>query len=312
MKIAVTGSSGLIGSRFVSLLQGKFDFVGLDQSKNIDIVDRKSLFEFLNANTPSHIIHFAAKTDVDGCESDKDKDLDKMKSYSVLQNGNIELNNIIGEDWKSEKSAFAINAVGTKNLTDYAMDKNINFIYISTDFVFSGNDEYYTEESKPDPVDWYGQTKYWGEEIIRKFSQDYIIARLSFPFGYQNEIKKDIIWKIIDLFESKDKVTLVSDQVVTPTFIDDIVYGLEYLIDNEAKGVYHINGGSFLTPYEMGLRLVDAFSLDKNKIRTIDMVSFYTGRAKRPFKSRMKHDKLIQSGFNTKTFEEALQIIAKK
>ncbi len=309
MKIAITGNTGLIGSRFINLLKGKYTICPLSTSKIIDITNKDLVFESLEQINPSLILHFAAKTDVDACEKDKPEDLDKLSELNTKKNEGLDFSGINSSDWKGKSSAFAINFIGTKNLADFAIAKNIKLVYISTDFVFSGEKNNYVEDDIQDPINWYGKTKYFGEKYINNNLKNYLIVRLSYPYGYKSEVKKDFLWKMADYLQEKKEGGFVSDQIITPTFIDDIVYGLEFLINKNTDKIYHLVGSSFVSPYQIGLMLAGRIGIDKDKIKKIKREEYYRNRAPRPFKSRIKNDKLMHLGFKTKTFEQGLDII---
>lgn len=308
MKIAVTGSNGLIGSRFCTLLQNHFNILHINLSDGVNILDRDLLFERLASFSPLAIIHFAAKTHVDRCEEDKKKDVERIKKFGIIHGKNIQVQNIQSNQWEDKLTAFSVNVVGTKNLVDYASSNNVKMIYISTDFVFDGEKQYYTEEDNPSPINWYGQTKLWGEKIVSLNPQS-LIVRIAYPYGKTASPKKDFVAKLIELLSTRDDLTLVSDHYVTPTFIDDIVYGLKFLIAKKESGIYHLVGDSFVSPYEAGLHIAKIFSYDRIHIGKIQRKDFFRGKAKRPFKLRLRNDKLENLGFKTKTFEEGLREI---
>jgi len=204
-------------------------------------------------------------------------------------------------------SAFAINVVGTKNLADYAHDNHIKIIYISTDFVFDGeNQGEYTEDDSPSPINWYGQTKLYGEKVLKG---DHLITRIAYPYGVKSNIKKDVVWTLVDLLTTRDKVALVSDQIVTPTFIDDIAKSLNFLIEKNEKGIINVVGNNFLSPYEIGIAIASEFGLEESKIELTTRAKLYRGRAKRPFKLCLQNDKLRALGFEMTGFFESLSKI---
>ncbi len=307
MKIAITGSHGLIGSRFTDLVKDKYQIFHVNLSSGIDITDKKALWEELSRENPSLILHFAAKTHVDGCEEDKNSDAGDLKNQGVYVNGEIDLENLKVENWKNKSSAFAVNVVGTKNLADFAKENNIKIIYVSTDFVFDGKkNDPYNETDEPNAINWYGQTKLWGERSVGDFS---LITRLAYPFGYKSSIKKDFIWTMIELLESRDSIKLISDQIITPTFIEDVARGLDFLIEKGQEGIINLVGNDFLSPYQIGLMVATEFSFDKSRIGATKLQEFYSGRAQRPFKVRLKNDKLRSLGFEMTNFASALRKI---
>jgi dTDP-4-dehydrorhamnose reductase len=256
MRIILTGASGLIGSRFEELLFEKHEIIPLSSTNGVDITNKESIENFLQDKDADVVVHLAAKTDVDGCEIDKPEDLSMLDTLDdqVMQ---VKIDEIEQDVWKGKSSAFAINSIGTKNLYDVAQARGWKFVYISTDFVFSGKEDSYTEESETSPVDWYGMTKWFGEKVVVK--ENDLIVRLSFPYGYRSPVKKDVVWKLHDFIEQKEEVSLISDQVITPTFIDDIVYGVEFLLQKNVAGIFHLTGSSSLSPFDIGTKIKNVF-----------------------------------------------------
>lgn len=307
MKIALTGATGLIGSRFFDLLKSKYEITPVSSSYGVDITDKKKIHKFLSLKNPALIIHMAAKTNVDACENDREEDSRKLKKSKVLKDREILFERLDEDVWKGSNSAFGINIVGTKNLADYARKSGIKIIYISTDFVFDGekNGEY-TEDDLTKPLNWYGQTKLWGEQVL---PGEALITRVSYPFGYKSKIKKDFIWGLVDLLLNQDIARLISDQIITPTFIDNIVWGIDFLIKKQVAGTFNLVGNNFLSPYEIGIAISREFGFSEIKIEATTRKVLYKGRAPRPFKVKLKNDKLRALGFQMTDFYDALKII---
>lgn len=308
MRIILTGASGLIGSRFEELMLDSHEIIPLSSKHGINLTDKDSIVNFLSDKEADVIVHLAAKTDVDGCEADKEEDLSNLdcneQELTVLNIGEID-----SSRWKYKNTAFSVNTIGTKNLYETAREKGIKFVYISTDFVFSGHDEFVTEESLPHPVDWYGATKYFGERLIDT-SND-LIVRLSFPYGYPSPVKKDFFWKLYDLLSARDEVSLVFDQIITPTFIDDIVNGISFMLQNEKTGVFHLTGSSSLSPKQIGEKIKETYGL-ATVINEITLEELYKGKAPRPVRSVMRNEKIRNLGFSPKNFDEGLALISSK
>jgi len=304
MKIAITGATGLVGSRFFDLYKSHYELIPISSSYGVDITDSKKLNKFLTQKKPALILHFAAKTNVDACEDDKDEDIKRLKKEKAIEAGTVDFEKLDVLKWKGVQSAFGINAIGTKNLSDYSHKNGIKIIYISTDFVFNGEKEGgYSEEDETDPIDWYGQTKFYGEKALLG---DFLVTRISYPFGYKSFLKKDLIWTLVDLLTTNDSVKLVSDQIITPTFIDDIVRGLNFLIEKNVSGLINLVGNNHLSPYDIGVAIAREFSLPESKIELTTRAELYSGRAARPFKVNLKNDKLKALGFQMTDFFDAL------
>lgn len=293
VKILGTGLTGLVGSRIVELLSDQYEFENLSYENGVDITHKDQVEKIVVDSLTGVILHLAAKTDVDGCEKDK-------------------LLGINGDAWK-------INVEGTKNLVEACQKTGKKIIYISTDFVFDGNPPTgepsvngYTEEDAPHPINWYAQTKYEGEKIVQASSFPFLICRIAFPYRASFVGKKDFVAAIRAKLANKEKIAVVEDEFVTPTFIDDLAFAIDLLIKNNCTGIYHLVGSSFHTPVEAAEMVAEAFGLDKNLIGKTTRREYYQDRAARAFSLKLKNDKLTKSGFKMSTFKEGLEKIKKQ
>lgn len=281
MKILATGLSGLVGSRIEELLNDKYTF----ESSEVNIEDKEKILEKVTSSNSEIVLHLAAKTDVDGCE--KDKELGEN-----------------GEAWR-------VNVAGTKNIVDACLETNKKLIYISTDFVFDGESKTpYSEENKGNPINWYGKTKYEAENIVKNSNLDFLILRIAYPFR-KNFTKNDFARKLVDLISQGTKVSMVTDHIMTPTFIDDIAYALESLIENKTRGVFHVVGSQFVSPYDCAIKIADTFGFDKSLISQTTREEFFKNRATRPFYLGLKNDKIGELKIKMRTFEEGLKELIK-
>lgn len=306
MRIILTGATGLIGSRFEELMFERHEIIPFT-SKNVDITNGDDVYHAFEYIAPGAdiVIHLAAKTDVDGCEEDKDGDKALIRS-DIGGQTLLEKMSWNWTDWVGRKnSAFVINFLGTRNLYTEAKARGIKFVYVSTDFVFKGNGSY-DEDSIPNPINWYGMTKWYGERLIN--ASDDLIVRLSFPYGYESPVKKDFVQKLIGLLRDKDEISLIEDQTITPTFIDDIVGGLDFLLQHGQTGIFNLTGSSYETPFQIGHMINEKYGFG-TKINPAKREDIYSGKAERPFQSIMKNDKLVHLGFTPKTFKEGLDLI---
>lgn len=277
-----TGLTGLVGSRVVELLTGTYQFHNISTSTGVDITNASQVEEAFFASPAPLVIHFAAKTDVDGCEQDKSAG--------------------------TEGAAWKINVEGTRNVANAAVKTGKKLIYISTEFVFDGTKEFYTEEDTPSPVNWYATTKYEGEKIIQSLDIPWVIARISYPYRASFE-KKDFVRSIKGRLEAGNTIMGVTDHMFTPTFIDDIPVGLDAVIKNESTGIYHIVGSDSLSPYESAVKIADVFELDASLIQKTTREEFFAGRAERPYALRVKNDRITELGVQMNTFEHGLHLL---
>src|SRR3989344_2088196 len=130
MKLALSGATGLVGSRFFDLLKTRYEIIPITSSAGIDITDRKKIHKFLSGKNPSLIVHLAAKTNVDACEDDKQADIKKLEKEKALSSSGLDLRNLDPDIWRDSKSAFGINVIGTKNLADFAALNGIRIVYV--------------------------------------------------------------------------------------------------------------------------------------------------------------------------------------
>lgn len=268
MRVVITGSSGLVGSRIIELLGQDIEFIPLSQHYT-DITNHNDVRAFLHSHEYDMLLHLAAYTNVDQAE-------------------------------KEPELAYAINVTGTKNLIESNGDKP--FIYISTGFVFSGNDASYDESSLPNPISVYGKTKYEGEKIVLGKGA---IIRIEYPYRSPWNGKKDFVARIRELLASGKVITGITDSLFTPTYIDDIARGLLYSMQHYSLEIFHLVGSSSLSPFDAALHIASSFGLSKKLVQATTYDAFFSGKAKRP------KNATIVSVKNTfcpmRSFEEGLE-----
>jgi len=247
MKIALTGAHGLVGSRIVELLKDDFEFISFSQEA-MDITDRDSVHKTLSATRYDLMLHLAAYTNVAAAETNTDL-------------------------------AHKINVQGTKNVFEVTQSLQRKFVYISTDFVFDGEHPPYDELSIPNPLSVYAKTKYEGEKFIRNNA---MIVRIAYPYRAQFEEKKDFFRTFKWLIEQKKQLNMISDSLMTPTFIDDIAFGLKHLMANYSPEVYHLVGKESLSPYDACMQIAQTFGLDASLIGKTTLAEYIVGKAPLP------------------------------
>lgn len=284
MKLFTIGGSGMVGSRIAELLQDKYSIDDLSLTNGVDITDPSSLDVIKNDKDHEVVLHIAAKADVDGCEQDKEQ----------------------GE----HGAAYRINVGGTQNVVDVCKVSNKKLLYISTDFVFDGNKEppyKYTEEDKPHPINWYAETKYKGEEIVKNSGVSYAILRIAYPYRADAfALKKDFIHAVMGRLAQNQPITAVTDHIMTPTFVDDIAFAIDAILSNDATGIYHVVGSQSLSPYDAFTMMADQFGYDKSLISKTTRGEYFKGKAPRPFNLSLNNAKIEKLGVTMRSFEEGL------
>jgi dTDP-4-dehydrorhamnose reductase len=205
--------------------------------------------------------------------------------------------------------------LATKYLVAAAEKIQSHFIFVSTDFIFSGLDGQnpYTEEAAPDPVNYYGQTKLDGEELLKHSSLKWAIARTVLVYGLANDLSRSniILW-VKSSLEAGKQIQVVDDQVRTPTLAEDLAAGCILMAEQGATGIFNISGSELLTPYQMAIETADYFGLNQELIVRTDSTQF-TQPARRPMKTGFVIEKAKnQLGYRPKTFREGISILAKQ
>jgi len=304
-----TGLTGMVGSRVVEVLgPAGFKFTKISQQTGADILDRSTLAVNFADFGGDWVVHLAAKASVDGCEEDKKRDMEKLGDKSVFNLGLDKIKETAGE-FGGQSTAWAVNVVGTLNIASLCKEYGKKLIYVSTDFVFDGEKDSYCEEDKANPVNWYGVTKLMGEKVVGQLGVEYIVCRIAFPYQARYEGKVDLVRFILGKLRNSEELTLVEDQVVTPTFVDDIANGIRFLIDKESRGLFHLVGSSWVAPVELAEKIGSVFGLKMGKIEKIKREDFYKGRAARPFKLSLLNDRIKGIGFEPADIDSGLLAI---
>jgi dTDP-4-dehydrorhamnose reductase len=299
-KILATGLTGLVGSRFTELLDEVYEFEHINLSNGIDILDKDAVLDKILSSDANIVIHIAAKTNVDGCQTDKEKDKQILSFKTSEEKENA---------WKEEKTAWAVNVFGTQNIVKACQKTNKKIVYISTDFVFDGTKKSYAENEKPNPINWYAKTKYEGEKLIQNSGLDYIIARIAYPYRALFK-RNDFVRGLLEKLERGEKLNMVTDHIMVPTFIDDIANALDILIRLNQKGIFHVVGSQRVTPYDAAIKIAQGFDLrDESLISKTTRREYFAGKAPRPFCLYLKNDKIGKLGIEMSTFDKGLSEI---
>ncbi|GAA0880728.1 dTDP-4-dehydrorhamnose reductase [Algoriphagus jejuensis] len=291
----ITGANGLLGQKLVEQLVESGEFVVIATGKgpnrlstegflyqSLDITNREEVDQVIGEIAPDTIIHGAAMTNVDQCEL-------------------------------NQEACVEVNVKATEYLVRAAEKVKAHFVFVSTDFIFSGNDGPYDEEATPDPVNFYGETKLTGEELVKNAQTTWAIARTVLVFGIANDLSKtNIILWVKSSLEAGKVINVVDDQVRTPTLAEDLALGCILIAKQKAEGIFNISGSDLLSAYDMAMQTADYFGLDKTLINKTDSTRF-TQPAKRPLKTGFSIEKARkQLGYEPKTFRAGIGILAKQ
>lgn len=263
MKILVTGYTGQLGFDVVQEgIKHGFDMVGVG-SNDLDITDDREVSRYVNNLNPDAVIHCAAYTAVDKAEDDR-------------------------------QGCWNVNVTGTKNLVNASNNVNAKFMYISTDYVFDGKGSTpFKETDTPNPVGYYGLTKYEGEKVVQSLLNNWFIVRISWVFGVNGN---NFIKTMLRLSETRNELNVVGDQVGSPTYTHDLASLLIKMIQSEKYGIYHATNEGYCSwaDFAKEIFIQSNKNVKVNSIRTED----YPTRAIRPKNSRMSKDNLVKNGFD--------------
>lgn len=262
IKILVTGYTGQLGYDVVQNgLERGFEMIGVG-SKDLNITDERLVDQYVKSLRPDAIIHCGAYTAVDKAEDDKEN------------------------CWK-------VNVEGTRYLAKAAQEINAKFMYISTDYVFDGlGDKPFVETDPPNPVGYYGLTKYEGEKIVQSHLTEWFIVRISWVFGINGN---NFVKTMLRLAEHYDEINVVADQVGSPTYTFHAARLVIDMIQTDKYGIYHATNEGFCSWAEFAKEI---FRITGKKVKVNSITTEeYPTRAKRPKNSRLSKKKIIDNGF---------------
>ncbi|MCL4542968.1 MAG: dTDP-4-dehydrorhamnose reductase [Deltaproteobacteria bacterium] len=260
LKVALIGSTGMLGIDVNAALKGSTFLVKNYNSKNLDITEPGSLLEVLKNFKPDYIINCAAFTNVDLAEEEK-------------------------------KKADAVNHLGSQNLAEAALMLDSRIVHLSTDYVFDGTKKTpYLEDDEVNPINEYGLSKLKGENAIKDSGASYIILRTSWLYGKNG---KNFVNAILKLADSQKKIEVVSDQTGCPTYTKDVAYAITEIIakDNAKNEIYHLTNGGSASWYEFALEIIHVFKRTNCEIVPVNTDKFVRP-AKRPFYSVLDSSKI--------------------
>lgn len=216
MKVLIIGSEGMLGQDLVDILSRENE-VSTTTIDTLDITDIEKTVTTVKNINPDVVIHAAAFTDVDGSESNPDL-------------------------------AYKVNAIGTRNVAVACQETDSALVYICTDYVFDGTKgSSYQEYDQTNPLSVYGKTKHSGEIYIRDILNKFYIVRTAWLYGYNGP---NFVTTMLNLAKKMDSISVVADQVGSPTYTVDLSKAIAELVKKPAYGIYHITNSDHCSWYE--------------------------------------------------------------
>ena len=294
--ILITGSNGLLGQKLVRLLKNRhgINLIATSKGENrisdtqgytyqpLDITNNNEVKQVIEKYQPDAVINTAAMTNVDACETNREL-------------------------------CWDLNVNAVKNFIEAAQSQPFHFVHLSTDFVFDGENGPYKETDQPNPLSYYGKSKYEAEKLLQNSNIRWAIARTIIVYGVAEKMSRSniVLWAKQAL-EKGQELTIVDDQFRSPTLAEDLALGCYKIVENDAEGIYHLSGKDLMSIYELVQRVADYYGLDKSLIKPIKTTSLNQA-AKRPPKTGFIIDKAKNDlGYNPKSFEEGLQVVSEQ
>ena len=272
MKILITGSNGMLGHDLISVLKKEHDLV-LTTSKTLDITDKDKTIDFICDAKPDIVINSAAYTDVDGCEENSDL-------------------------------AFSVNGDGVRNLALACREIDCPLLHISTDYIFNGkNDRPWIEDDEIGPISVYGKSKLEGEQAILEILDKYFIVRTAWLYGING---RNFPKTMLELAKDHSEITVVYDEVGSPTYSLDLARGISQLIETDYYGIYHLTNSGSCSWCEFARYIFEIADEDVNVIPVT--ASEFARPAPRPSYSVLENKKWIEKGFKPlRSYKEAIK-----
>ncbi len=261
-KVVITGGSGLLGrallreasKRNITAL-GTYNRTSRDSGVPMDVTQRDDVRATMARLKPEWIIHAAAMTDVDLCEREPDQ-------------------------------AWQANALGTKNVVDAGKECGARVMYISTDYVFDGEQGPYTEEDATHPINVYGESKLAGERFALAEPHN-IVARVCVLYGPD---KPNFVTWVVESLRAGKVINVVNDQYNTPTYTNNCAHALLRLCERHCAGIYHVSGREQLSRYDFARAIADVFELN-DKLINVTSSGMLRQQARRPMNSSLRVEK---------------------
>ena len=272
MKILITGSNGMLAHDLINALQERHDLI-LTTSKTLDITDKKQTIDYICDKKPDLVINSAAYTDVDGCEENQDL-------------------------------AYSVNGEGVRNLALACRDIDCPLVHISTDYVFDGSaTKPIREDGEIGPISVYGKSKLEGEQAIQDILDKYFIIRTAWLYGING---RNFPKTMLELAENHPEITVVYDEVGTPTYTPDLAEGISQLIETDYYGIYHLTNSGSCSWCEFARYI---FEIAGKDVKVIPVTASEFARpAPRPSYSVLDNTNWIERGFKPlRSYKDAIK-----
>lgn len=307
-RILITGTNGLLGQKLVYLLLERnltnakqYQIIATSRGENrlvnkkgyqyfdLDITNETAVETVFSQTKPHVVINTAAMTNVDQCEKER-------KACDLI---NVD--------------AVAFQLRSLEKLQHAEKNYRPQFIHLSTDFVFDGETGPYKETDKPNPISYYGLSKYKADVLVEESTVNWAIVRTIIVYGVVDNMSRSnlVLWAKSAL-QKGEKINVINDQFRAPTLAEDLAEGCMLIADKKAHGIYNISGRDTYSILDLVYQIADFWQLDKSLIQVVSSTTL-NQPAKRPPRTGFILDKAIhQLGYKPKSFREGLNIVDKQ
>ena len=289
-RILITGANGFVGYYLVQqLLEKQYSVIATGKGKNrlpfsgedfryqtLDFTSKEAIHTVFAAAKPDVVVHCGAISKPDECEQNRE-------------------------------AAFLSNVTGTINLLEASAQTRAHFIFLSTDFVFSGDTGFYAEDDERAPVNYYGETKVLAEDEVMKYPFSWSIVRTVLVYGKTFSGRENIVTNTAKALQQGKPLKIFTDQLRTPTYVEDLATGLVAITEKKATGIYHLSGEDVRTPYEVAVETARLLNLDTSFITPV-VADDFPQPARRPARTNFDISKAKKElDFQPISFAEGLK-----
>lgn len=307
-RILITGTNGLLGQKLVYLLLERnltnakqYQIIATSRGENrltnkkgyqyfdLDITDEFEVEKVFTLTKPHIVINTAAMTNVDQCEKER-------KACDLI---NVD--------------AVAYQLKALEKMQHAEKNYRPHFIHLSTDFVFDGESGPYSETDKPNPISYYGHSKYKADMIVQESALQWAIVRTIIVYGVVDNMSRSnlVLWAKSAL-QKGEKINVINDQFRAPTLAEDLAEGCMLIADKKATGIFNISGRDTYSILDLVYQVADFWQLNKSLIQVVSS-STLNQPAKRPPRTGFKLEKAMNIlGYQPKSFREGLAIVDKQ
>ncbi len=291
-RVLITGANGLLGQELIAQMSRypEYDLLATARGTTplfpegaggfvpLDITDFAAVRRLFLDFTPDVVVNCAAMTQVDLCESERD-------------------------------ACWKVNVEAVEHLAKCCLQHGSRLVQVSTDFVFDGADGPYRETDRPNPISFYGKSKWASENAARGAGMDrWAVARTILVYGTGRELSRSNIalW-VLDKLSRGEPIDVVTDQWRTPTYVVDLAAGIEKIVRHNRSGIYHLSGRELLSIYDFAHCIAEVFDLDASLIRPTDGTRFRQTAARPPRTGFIILKAETELGYRPRPVREALR-----